>query len=370
MRITFVLPGGGGGGGARVIVRFADGLMQRGHQVRILYAWQHQDLREKLRDLYLGLRYGHRHDWLRTCATPVHPYTSLTADLAGHNDVLVAVGVTSVLAIAELPASCGIKVHNSHGTEPWIDEQMARAWALPMPRIVSASYLVEPMRRQGSTDSIFVVGNGVDTQEYYPAAPPDLRRGVGTIYHGGSPKDPRTLVATLKTIRQRHPDVPINVFGSFPRPADLPADATYVRLPDIETARQLYSRSLVWFCASRYEGFGLPLLEAMACGCAVVSTDCGGPSDIIESGTNGWLVPTGDASALADRVTQLLQDTPLRERFVAAGQAVLKRFTWPAMIDRYEAALREIVASGGSSSPDWARAPIQSTGVRNEFDRP
>jgi glycosyltransferase involved in cell wall biosynthesis len=81
----------------------------------------------------------------------------------------------------------------------------------------------------------------------------------------------------------------------------------------------------------------------MACGCAAVSTDCGGPSDFIESGVNGFLVPVGNAGALVKRILQLLQDPLLRKRFVAASQPVLARLTWSAAIQAYESALRSIV---------------------------
>lgn len=347
MRIAFVLPGGGGGGGARVIVRFAEGLRQLGHDVRILCPCQRRSVHERLRETYLALRYRCRHDWLRTFTGTVRQYTVLTPDVTGDNDVLIAVGVDSVLAIADLPASCGIKVHNSHGTEPWIADRMQRAWRVPMPRIVSASYLVPLMREQGSTDPIFVVNNGVDADEYYPTCPQHQRCGVGTVFHGASPKDPATILSVLHSIHQARPDVPLYVFGAYPRPAELPPKAAYVRLPTVRRARGLYSQSQVWFCASRHEGFGLPLLEAMACGCALVSTDCGGPSDIIEAGVTGWLVPPGDAQALVERVLALLQDADQRESFAAAGLDRLSRFTWAGVVRQYEQALQSIVASPG-----------------------
>jgi glycosyltransferase involved in cell wall biosynthesis len=102
---------------------------------------------------------------------------------------------------------------------------------------------------------------------------------------------------------------------------------------------------LVWFCASRSEGFGLPPLEAMACGCAVVSTDCGGPSDFISSGVNGFLVPVGDREQLSLRILQLLDDDDLRSRFVTASQATLDQFPWSGAIDRFEEALESILTS-------------------------
>ena len=90
---------------------------------------------------------------------------------------------------------------------------------------------------------------------------------------------------------------------------------------------------------SRSEGFSGPVLEAMACGCAVVATDCGGPKDIITDGVNGFLVPVGDASALLERVEYLLDNVAARERIRAAGLQTAAQFTWDKCIEKFDNAL-------------------------------
>ena len=344
MKIAFVLPGPGTSGGVRAIERVASGLLARGHRVRILCYKPPGTLRDVARDAYMRLRHGRPQDWLAGFRGPVETFTTLTPQAAGTNDVIIGVGVGSVLAIAPLPRECGIQVHNSHGAEPWIPEQMARAWQLPMPRIVVASYLERQMRSQGCLDPIYLAPNGIDPADYYPAAVPGQRQGVGTVFHTSSAKNPEAIRAILGALEQRRPEVPLYVFGAV-RSSGLPATTRYVRLPPVETARQWYSRSLVWFCVSRWEGFGLPLLEAMACGCAVVSTDCGGPSDIIEEGVSGFLVPVDDTQQQVARILQLLDDNDLRGNMIDRSQATVARFSWPRALDAFENALRAIVTA-------------------------
>lgn len=348
MRIAFVIPGSGGGG-VRSVVRIATGLIGHGCSVRILYRHQPPDLRDRVRQMYLAVRYRRGHAWLRSFPGEALPYESLTPKLVGSNDLIVGVGVSCVLAIADLPPHCGIKVHNSRGVEPWRSDDMTRAWAIPMPRIVVASHLVPLMRDAGSDDPIFVAPNGVDRADYFPSVPESDRVGVGTVYHGGDVKDPELILSALVKLSRLRPSLPQYLFSTFPRPRRLPANATFVRFPSLAAARELYSRSLVWFLASRNEGLPNPLLEGMACGCALVSTDCGGAADIIEHGRSGLVVPVGDADAMVQSILRLLDDAALRKRFVAASSEKLENFTWPRAIDAFEHALAAI--ADGSASP-------------------
>ena len=77
------------------------------------------------------------------------------------------------------------------------------------------------------------------------------------------------------------------------------------------------SRASVLALSSRWEGFGNVLVEALAAGTPVVSTDCpGGPSEILEYGTFGKLVPVGNAEAFADAILNTLDDSPDRNALV------------------------------------------------------
>lgn len=101
------------------------------------------------------------------------------------------------------------------------------------------------------------------------------------------------------------------------------------------------ARARLLLHASRAEGLPGALIQAMACGTPVVSTDCDhGPREVIaRPGHDGFLVPVGDAAALAERALALLADPALAARVAASSRESAQRFTTAAALARYEAAI-------------------------------
>jgi len=90
------------------------------------------------------------------------------------------------------------------------------------------------------------------------------------------------------------------------------------------TERELvdfYNSLSVFVLPSRYEGWGLPAAEAMACGAAVVCADNGGSRDFAIDGETALIVPPHQPQALADAICRLLDDDNLRKRLADAGKA-------------------------------------------------
>lgn len=109
----------------------------------------------------------------------------------------------------------------------------------------------------------------------------------------------------------------------------------------------VYRRAAVSVLTSKFEGFGLVLLESLANGCPVVSYDVKyGPADIIADGVNGYLVPAGAKAALARRVVEVLTDQPLRRRLSGSAADVRTEFSEEAFVARWSQLFRDLDAQG------------------------
>jgi glycosyltransferase involved in cell wall biosynthesis len=114
---------------------------------------------------------------------------------------------------------------------------------------------------------------------------------------------------------------------------------------NIADLADLYRNALLFVLSSNEEGLGIVVLEAMASGLAVVSTNCGGPVTAIVEGRTGLLTPVGDIKAFAQAIEQLLLDPASRQRMGIEGRKVVEqRFSLAEagkiFLDTYDKILR------------------------------
>ena len=136
------------------------------------------------------------------------------------------------------------------------------------------------------------------------------------------------LLQVWKKVEKQMPDWQLDIYGNGHREPyllqmrQLEIDSSRCHLYEpINDVKKEYLNSSVFVLPSRYEGFGLVLIEAMACGVPVVSFDCeNGPRSIITNGADGFLIPTFDIDAFADKLLLLMRDENLRRQMGEKAQ--------------------------------------------------
>lgn len=355
MKIVFVCAPPGLHGGQRVIATYADLLAERGHEVIVAAGRARaQTWRDRARRLVRG---GKRPTVFET--THFARLKRAELRLLDHDgpvraadipdaDVVVATWWETAFAVAALPAAKGRKFYfiQHHEVHPHLPAHItAGSYHLPLKKLVIAGWLKDAMRDLYGDPDAVLTPNGVDLDLF--DAPPRGRRPAPTVGIMYAPVPFKGLDVALDAIgrlRRRRPDLQVVAFGKrppIPR-CPLPPATRYFQNPAQEEIRGIYASCDLFLSASRSEGFGLPILEAMACRCPVVSTRTGCGPDVIRDGENGWLADIDDADGLAAGMERILDlsDADWR-RMSEAARVQASSFTWDDATRLFEAALRE-----------------------------
>ena len=159
------------------------------------------------------------------------------------------------------------------------------------------------------------------------------------------------LIRAFASLRSEFPNVCLEVAGEGPEQTVLQEEARALGLEGCISflgwqadVGSLFARWDVFVMPSLDEGLGLSALEAMAGGLPVVASTAGGLSELVEHGRTGWLVPPGNAAALAEGLRNLVIDPEQRRSMGCAGQArAREKFSQERMVAEVERIYEELL---------------------------
>jgi glycosyltransferase involved in cell wall biosynthesis len=360
-----VIPSLAGGGAERVLVRLAGGLAGRGCQLTVItiFGRRHDfyQLPEGVARIALDLGSPTSRLWNKIAGN-LRRVRGLRSALgeAAPDAILSFLTETNVLTLLAA-RGLGIPVIVTEHTDPrrhplggpW---KLLRRLTYPRAaRLVSVSAGVDAAFGWLPAKRRTVVYNPISLAEIdaerAPPLPfpwPHATLAMGWLEHH---KGFDLLVDAFARVAARFPDWGLAILGEGSLRRRLQSQIESLGLADrillpgaIRSPMATLKRADLFVLSSRYEGFGLTLVEAMACGLAVIATDCpSGPAEIVRHGHDGLLVPSEDAAALARAMAELMSDEPQRRRLGDAARESARRFDLDTAVQSWETLLAQVI---------------------------
>ena len=363
LRIVFVLPPPNLGGGTRTIAIYAEQLEQRGHEVIVLSVPRSRPSpKDQLKSVLSGK------GWLSTHAREPshldgrdidHRQIDRPRPIAENDvpdaDVVIATFWVTAEWVARLSPAKGAKAYFIQGDETVVPglpaERITATWRLPLHKIVCSKWLMDLARDRYGDPTASYVPNGVDMKQFN--APPRGKQPVPTIgmmYSEDRFRGCDISLAALEKASRVFPSLRLVTFARLPMSPTLPVPqgTEFICAPSQQKIPEIYSRCDAWLWASRREGFGLPLLEAMACRTPVIATPAGAAPELVAQG-GGRLVAHEDPSGMARAIEEICtMSDPAWRAISDRAQVTAKQHTWARSTELFENALREAIEVSAS----------------------
>jgi glycosyltransferase involved in cell wall biosynthesis len=346
MRLIFVAPSTRHpSGGVAAIYEMATALSKRGHDVHLCHVNFFEGTVSTTDEV----------DWFRFPDGLTHHVVP-----AGASDGRAVPPADVIFGFsfdAAMPRHTGLPVVLIQGYKMLGDAVERHAYEAPCPKVCVAGWLVDVGRELGvPANELVHIPIGIHHDTYRlarPIAPRPPR--VSFCYSAHAQKGAQLAIDVVARVKRAVPDLEVVAFGATDPQHVLPAWVTYVTRPSQrQLVEDIYNTSRVFLCMSRVEGFGLPNVEAMACGAALVTTDNGGSRDYAFHDQTALVAPYGEVDSLSAHVLALLEDDDRHIALATAGREYVRRFNWDRSAELLEAFLeRYLTAPAAYGHAAW-----------------
>ena len=190
---------------------------------------------------------------------------------------------------------------------------------------------------------------------FYPEESSSLNnKKVIAVGKQGYQKGYDRLLNSWGKVSEKNREWELNIYGKANSDSNLEALSKQLEIQNSvnfyspeKNIKEKYLESSIYVMSSRFEGFGMVLIEAMACGLPCVSFDCPhGPADIIKDGEDGILVPNGDEQKLAEAIELLINDKKLRLRMGAKARHNVKKYLPKHIVQQWHDLFTQLIKHG------------------------
>lgn len=245
-------------------------------------------------------------------------------------DLYVCTAVDTAPYLNQYPIDCSRKFYFIQDYEKWgrSDEDVRMTYHYPMTKIVISSWLKNIVENE-EHEKCYLVPNGFDTNEYRLTIPVKDKNkfAISMLNHYDKRKGCATSFAALNIVKQKYPQLQVNIFGTPARPESLPDWYHYYQAPSQDEHLRINNESAIYVAASIDEGWGLTIGEAMLCGQAVACTDNYGFREMAKGGETALLSPVNDAETLAVNIISLIENDEKRCEIAQNGMEFIKHLS-------------------------------------------
>jgi len=333
-------------GGNRILLEYANRLKKMGHSVRWFVLakpakWYRIDHWPRFFNKKVSVLNPNVIDWMDN---------KISIELLSVNDKSLVPDADILLATAWQTAEFSSSFHKAKGKKFYFIQHHESLWTryknrarktykLPFYKIVVSTWLKDILNDQYQ-EAAEVLINPINKDVFSPAK--EARKTshrVCLLHHDYDWKGFKDGIEAIKKVRAQNKDIELVVFGEKNQdPTPLYEEAgfsfEYHFRPIGDELRRIYSSCDTLLCPSWYEGSGLPSMEAMACGAALVTTDTGGSRDYAINEETALVSPARDPEALAKNLNRVLIDSLLRLKLAEKGSQKIRQFSWDSNCER------------------------------------
>lgn len=322
-------------GGYQVVFEYANELANKNYDVSIIYdcseLGQRFGIKQKRIKKLLGKYLLSKSSWFKLAPTVKELVIGHFSELQKLKaDLVIATAVNTVETVYDAFKYSTVELgYLIQDYEKWDSQnQVEETYSLPMHKIVVSNWLYELVSQFSKDQKIYYCPNGIDTQIFNMVRLPEQRfnHSISFLYHEMDQKDPEALKWIVQNLKKQYNDLKIYGFGAYDKPDYLGEKDCYIKNANKEQLKEIYNKSAVFLSTSKEEGFGLTGAEAMASGCALVTTKTNGSLEYITDENSISCMP-GDKESLLLGVKELFDNTSLRYKLALQGEEDLSNLS-------------------------------------------
>jgi len=348
MKITFILHKLEISGGHKAVFEFANHLHNRGHDVSVVYPlvpmrsgakWYNiRNLANRAKRTIVRLRQSTRVEWFNLKASLIRVPT-LAERYIPDADIVVATWWETAYCVNRYSDSKGEKFYLAQHYEIWggPEEEVNNSYKLGLRIIVNSTWLKNILRDKLNVKIEALILHAPDLDQFYSENKEKSNDTIRILmpYRKIQWKGIEDGINAFRIVREKYPHIQLVMFGPG-SDKDVPKYVEFYEKPDSHKLRKIYNSCDIFVFPSHCEGFGMPPMEAMACGVACIVTNVGAVPNYTIPGKTAIVVPPRDPESLANACIDLLENDRKRNQIAKAGHEYVQQFTWDKVVDQLQ----------------------------------